>query len=508
MLNTATSRATTANPVSPLRRKPRKPLSMLSMFSLARSCPVIACTPAGRRGCSAAMTVPRSTPGAVLIRICDTFAGLLVRYRCAAGSVSAVNVPVPRPSAVPKVAIPTMCTRTGAGVSNVVVSPRCSLPALAAPRLITTSSSARGACPSTMRYGFSDGTLTQFAAVVGGPLPPTRLPKLSTSWASPWTYGWASATPGVCRARVASEASTPDRAWLLPEPIWVEPRRMTSVLPFAVVNSLSKLAFRVSPSSSVPLRNATPSTTAIMLPSRRRLCDHISENATLRISGPQSLHVIEHDLGRRFLDGVHDVPVGQEDRAVRIAGRDRVVSDHDDRLVELAPRPLQEAEDVGAAARVQVAGGLVGEDDRRLAGQCPGDGNALLLAAGQLGRAVPQPVGQAHRFDDGVEPVGVGLGAGEGQRQPDVLQRRQRGHEVERLEDEADLGAPQQGQLPVGEFAEVRPAQEDVPGRQRVEAGQAVQQGRLAGPGRSHDRGEPRLRQLDRHVVEGDHRGL
>ena len=45
-------------------------------------------------------------------------------------------------------------------------------------------------------------------------------------------------------------------------------------------------------------------------------------------------------------------------------------------------------EDLGAGAGVEVAGGLVGEDDLRLAGQRPGHGDPLLLAAGELARAV------------------------------------------------------------------------------------------------------------------------
>ena len=75
-----------------------------------------------------------------------------------------VNVVDPNPSAVPKVESPTIRTVTGLGVSRVVVSPRCSLPVLAAPRLITTSSSAAGERPCARRYGLSDGLLIQFAA--------------------------------------------------------------------------------------------------------------------------------------------------------------------------------------------------------------------------------------------------------------------------------------------------------------------------------------------------------
>jgi hypothetical protein len=44
-----------------------------------------------------------------------------------------------------------MCTFTGVGMSTVAVSPTCSLPAVAAPRLITTSSGEAGALPAASR---------------------------------------------------------------------------------------------------------------------------------------------------------------------------------------------------------------------------------------------------------------------------------------------------------------------------------------------------------------------
>ena len=54
-------------------------------------------------------------------------------------------------------------------------------------------------------------------------------------------------------------------------------------------------------------------------------------------------------------------------------------------------------EDLGAGSRVEVAGGLVGEDDLRPAGQGPGHGDPLLLAAGELARAVREPVARGRR---------------------------------------------------------------------------------------------------------------
>ena len=138
-----------------------------------------------------------------------------------------------------------------------------------------------------------------------------------------------------------------------------------------------------------------------------------------------------------------------------------------------------------------------------LAGHRPGDGDALLLAAGQLARAVLQAVLQADRGDDLVDPRRVAVVAAEHQRQEDVLLGRERRDEVVGLEDEPDLAPAQLGEVLVVELGEVGVADVHGAGRQRVETGEAVHQGALAGPGRAHDRREPLG--LERHgdAVEG-----
>ena len=52
-------------------------------------------------------------------------------------------------------------------------------------------------------------------------------------------------------------------------------------------------------------------------------------------------------------------------------------------------------QDVGAGRAVEVAGRLVGEDQGGIGDERPGDRDALLLAAGQLGRLVVEPVAEA-----------------------------------------------------------------------------------------------------------------
>ena len=73
------------------------------------------------------------------------------------------------------------------------------------------------------------------------------------------------------------------------------------------------------------------------------------------------------------------------------------MGDHDDGLAQLAHRVAQEAQHLGARAGVEVAGRLVAEDDLGPGGQRAGDGDALLLAAGELGGPVLEPVGEADR---------------------------------------------------------------------------------------------------------------
>jgi hypothetical protein len=73
------------------------------------------------------------------------------------------------------------------------------------------------------------------------------------------------------------------------------------------------------------------------------------------------------------------------------------------------------------------------------------------MAAGELGRAVPEPVGQPGPLDHRGQPVRVRRGAGQRHRQRDVVPRGQRRHQVEGLEHEADPVPAQQRQLPVGQ---------------------------------------------------------
>ena len=82
---------------------------------------------------------------------------------------------------------------------------------------------------------------------------------------------------------------------------------------------------------------------------------------------------------------------------------------------------------------------------------------------------VRQAVADAELVDQVVEPGRVDLGPGQIGRQGDVLAGGQRGHQVERLEDEADAVAAQLGQAGVVEQADVLVADEGVARGRHVE---------------------------------------
>ena len=88
--------------------------------------------------------------------------------------------------------------------------------------------------------------------------------------------------------------------------------------------------------------------------------------------------------------------------------------------------------------------------------------------------------------------------ADEQQRQLDVLDRGQRRQQVEELEHEADLAAAQARELGLAQLVDALAVEPDLAGRRAIEAGEEVEQRRLAAPARAHDRDE--LAALDREV--------
>ena len=145
---------------------------------------------------------------------------------------------------------------------------------------------------------------------------------------------------------------------------------------------------------------------------------------------------------------------GDQMQPALAARRQRVVvGDQDQRGVGGGVEFEQQFDDARAGVGVEVAGGFVGKQDLRVGGKGARDGDALLLAAGQLARRVGGARGEA----DAIKPVGGAFAcasarAGQFQRQQDVFQRGERGQQLKRLEHEADAACAQTG---AGVFVEI-----------------------------------------------------
>src|SRR5262245_51132383 len=103
-----------------------------------------------------------------------------------------------------------------------------------------------------------------------------------------------------------------------------------------------------------------------------------------------------------------------------------VVRDEHERDAARRVQLEQEIDDLRAGARVQVARGLVGEEERGRRHERASERDALLLAARELARIVQRALGEADAPELGARAVRSARRAGELERQHDVLERRQR----------------------------------------------------------------------------------
>src|SRR5581483_11264138 len=322
-----------------------------------------------------------------------------------------------------------------------------------------------------------------------------------------------SATPGVDRTTGTRLSGTGARSSPPPWAVTLNGSlaRTTASVPLVVcVNRWSKTLPIVSVNTNVPATKATPRTIEIDVSSRRNLCASRPLRVTSHMAASVSefLHAVEDLVWRGAGHLVDDLTVDEEDDTLGPAGAERIVGDHDDGLTELLDGVGDETEELGARLGVEVPGGFVGEDDGRTRHESPGHGDALLLAAGQLVRAVGQPIAQADGVDDAVEPRLVGVPSGQLQRQQDVLPGVEHRDQVVGLEDEAHLLPAHEGEILLGQGADLGLFEKHLAGGHAVEAGQTVQERGLPRARRSHDGDEAPPADVDRQAVEGTHGGI
>ena len=136
----------------------------------------------------------------------------------------------------------------------------------------------------------------------------------------------------------------------------------------------------------------------------------------------------------------HDLAIEEMNGPVGELGVARIMSDHADGgafTVEFA----QQFDHRLAVLGVQVPGGLIRQQNRRLAGQRASHGHTLLLTAGELGRIMLHAVRHPHPFQRLLYALFAfrGRHATVSQRQLHVFINVQIADEVEGLENETNL---------------------------------------------------------------------
>ena len=167
--------------------------------------------------------------------------------------------------------MPTTVTSTGSGVRMVVASPTSRSPPSAEALSMTTSPGPSGVWPSAIRQGLISGSAIQFPAWVGGRCPRADRRRIRRSDRSRRSRvrPWRRRRPRRRRRRRRHRADRVRGCRRSRTSVLL--RTIASVPALASPNMSPKPVSIVSPSTRVPDRNATPSTTAELVASRRRL---------------------------------------------------------------------------------------------------------------------------------------------------------------------------------------------------------------------------------------------
>jgi hypothetical protein len=203
-------------------------------------------------------------------------------------------------------------------------------------------------------------------------------------------------------------------------------------------------------------------------------------------------------------DVVFDEAVFEDDAAGALGTDVGVVGDDDDGGV-FSVEFVEHFEDGFAGFGVEVAGGFVGKEEDGVVHEGAGDGDALLLAAGEFDGAVVAAVVEADHVAEfaGALAADGGFDALVEEGDFEVFEDGELGDEVKVLEDETEAFAAEFGELVVGELGDVLVVEEVVAAGGAVEAAEDVHEGGLAGAGRAHDGDHVALVDIEGDAGEG-----
>lgn len=178
------------------------------------------------------------------------------------------------------------------------------------------------------------------------------------------------------------------------------------------------------------------------------------------------------------------------------------MGNHDDRLA-FPVQGLEQLHDLPGRLAVKTSGRFIGQKDRRIIDNGPGDRDPFLLATGKLVRQAIRLVGQTDFGQDQSRHLILffGLDPGNRHRQLDILQDRQIGDQLEGLEDYADVFTTEIGPLLTAQLVEVKGIDQHLSPGRMIEAPHYRKQGGFSGTGLAHDTDKFTLIDMKIHIT-------
>ena len=175
---------------------------------------------------------------------------------------------------------------------------------------------------------------------------------------------------------------------------------------------------------------------------------------------------------------VEQLAVFNEQDAIGIRCRNRIMRDHHDGGVQLLVQNLKGFKKNSGVARVKRAGGLVGKDQLRVSNDGARRGNALTLTARHLSRVLLQNIRHAKQIGGAIDlrANGISFLTLDGKGQSNVLETGQSVQQVGVLEDETQVVAAEFGQLTTAQLRDVAAVQDDASAGHGIDSGDTVQQ--------------------------------
>src|SRR5580693_2084489 len=148
-------------------------------------------------------------------------------------------------------------------------------------------------------------------------------------------------------------------------------------------NRLPANCCRPIPNESMATSEATPTEMPTVVSELRRMDSRRFRTATSSLPA----------AGRDYIGLIPDqFPIREKDHAAGIAlGESAFVRNHDDRHAQRFVELSNEVHDFRTRLAVEIAGGLIRQQELRLINQCSCERGPLLLAARKFGRTMPQP---------------------------------------------------------------------------------------------------------------------